>query len=126
MVIIDTNIIIDHLRQTKKISLLKKLQQTTTEKMAISIISIQELFAGKSTRKKTNTNTLLSIINSLEILPYNYQIAKLAGQINRDLDNPIEFADIAIAATTVYHQSLLFTLNQKHFQNIPKLKLFQF
>lgn len=123
MVIVDTNIIIDHLRQTKKSSLLQKIKKTETP-IAVSIISIQELFTGQSTRKKTNTAILLSLINALQILPYNYQTAKLAGQINRALSSPIEFADAAIAATAISYKIPLLTLNQKHFQKIPRLKLF--
>lgn len=124
MVIIDTNIIIDHLRQHQKISLLQQLKKTDPD-IALSLISIQELFTGQSTKKTKNTNILLSLINSFEILPYDYQIAKNAGTINRDLKNPIAFADTTLAATAICYRCPLFTLNQKHFKNIPKLQLFK-
>ncbi|MBU1130368.1 PIN domain-containing protein [Patescibacteria group bacterium] len=123
MVILDTNIIIDHLRQKNQNTHLKKITKKTKQQLAISIISIQELFTGKSTKKPINENYLLTIINSLNILSYTYQISKLAGEINRDLKNPIEFADSAIAATTIINNAKLFTLNSKHFQKISNLPL---
>ena len=127
MVILDTNIIIDHLRlpSTKPSVLIKLVQQQPKINLAISIISVQELYEGKSTQKPDKEQILLSLISPLKILPYTFDIASLAGQIIRDTSQPITFADAAIAATSIYHQIPLFTLNQKHFQPIPDLKLFQ-
>lgn len=48
------------------------------------MLSVQELYEGKSTRDKSQEVLLLSIINSLKILAYNYDLAILAGQIACD------------------------------------------
>ena len=124
MVILDTSIIIDHLRKTKNESCLMKLvKKTPTELLAISMISIQELYEGQSTKKKDKEQLLLATIAPLKILPYSYEIAKLAGEIARDLKRPIELADAAIAATAIINSASLFTLNKKDFQGIKHLEI---
>jgi predicted nucleic acid-binding protein len=126
MVILDTNIIIDHLRQNKnkKSKLVQIASLKPKEALAISTISVQELYEGKSTKEAKKEQLLLATISPLKILPYTYETAKLAGQIARDLPINIELADAAIAATAILSGSPLFTLNHKHFQNIPQLNLY--
>lgn len=125
MVILDTNIIIDHLRQPpKKTSLLVKIvEKKSKENLAISMISIQELYEGRSTKSKTKEQYLLATIAPLKILPYNYEVAQLAGEIARDLRRPIELADAAIAATAILNGAQLFTLNKRDFRGIKNLEL---
>ena len=67
--------------------------------------------------------TKLLLVWKLEQLPHSYEIAKLAGEIARDLKRPIELADAAIAATAVINQASLFTLNEKDFQGIKPLEI---
>ena len=124
MVVLDTNVIIDHLRQPpKKSKLIKLLEKYPQENFAVSVISIQELYEGKSTLDAQKENFLLSTINSLEILAYTFEVARLAGTIARNLDRPIDLADAAIAATTILNAGELFTLNKKDFSGIENLKL---
>jgi predicted nucleic acid-binding protein len=127
MVVIDTNIIIDHLRlqKTEQESLLMKLaKQLPKETLALSIISIQELYEGLSTRDSQKEQYLLATISPLKILSYTYETAQLAGQIARDLNHPIELADAAIAATTILNGASLQTINKKDFIDIKDLQLF--
>lgn len=125
MVVIDTNIIIDHLRQKgSPESLLNKLvAQIELTEAAISIISIQELFAGQSTKDKEIEEWILKIINPYKILPYTFEVAKLAGEIDRDSKNQMDFPDAAIAATAILNKAKLLTLNKKDFEGIKGLKL---
>lgn len=125
MVVLDTNVIIDHLRQgaDKETALMRAAKQTARENLAISMLTIQELYEGKSTREKDKEGHLLSTISPLKILPYTYEIAQLAGEIARDLKEPIELADAAIASTAILNGAFLFTLNKKHFEKIPEIKL---
>jgi predicted nucleic acid-binding protein len=127
MVILDTNVIIDHLRQPPgKITRLSQIaQQQPKENLALSVISVQELYEGQSSRNDLKEQTLLATISPLKILPYTYEVAQLAGEIARDLRRPIELADAAIAATTITTGSQLLTLNQKDFQGINHLELYQ-
>lgn len=128
MVILDTNIIIDHLRQQGKEDtiLMKVAHAAGKEELAISIISVQELYEGKSTQDKRKEELLLATIAPLNIFSYTYEIAQYAGEIARDQKNAIEFADAAIAATAIIHNAQLLTLNKKDFTVIKELELFQF
>lgn len=127
MVILDTNIVIDHLRQqTHKNSLLVHLaEKHPKEVLALSVISVQELYEGRSTKSKQKEQFLLATITPLKILPYTYEIAQLAGKIARDIEVSIELADTAIAATAIIYNASLFTLNKKDFVWIKNLELYK-
>lgn len=127
MVILDTSVIIDHLRQTevKQTHLMKIAKKVTKENLAISVVTVQELYEGKSTKDKRKEEYLLATITPLKILPYTYEVAQLAGEIARDLKRPIEFADAAIAATAIVNGAVLFTLNKKDFRGIKNLEMFK-
>lgn len=124
MVILDTNIIIDHLRRPFEKSKLRQIEEKIPLKdLAISIITVQELYEGKSTRDEVQERTLLETINPLAVLPYTYEVAQIAGKLARDLSRRTEFPDAAIAATTILNKASLFTLNKKDFKGVKKLKL---
>lgn len=126
MVVLDTSIIIDHLRlkdANRTSRLMKLVQDKPKETLALSILSIQELYEGKSTRDSQKEQYLLATVSPLKILPYTYEVAKLAGEIARDLERPIELADAGIAATAVHNGGSLSTINTKDFINIKGLEL---
>ena len=125
MVVLDTNIIIDHLRQRPGVdTLLKKVVRDQSDKnLALSVLSIQELYEGKSTREHPIEQLLSATIASLRILPYTFETAQHAGELARDLGRPISFPDAAIAATAILNEASLFTLNQKDFEGIDGLDL---
>ena len=127
MVVLDTNIIIEHLRlpKTKKSTLVKVAEKKPKEVLAISIVSVQELYEGKSTKNKRKEQALLATIAPLRILPYTYEVAQLAGEIARDLNQPIELADAAIAATTILNGGQLLTLDKKDFLGIRRLRILE-
>lgn len=125
MVILDTNILIDHLRlSSKRESVLDKIsKEISNDNLALSVISIQELFTGKSSREVAVEERILKLVVSLRVLPYTQEIAKLAGEILRDVNPDMEFADAAIAATAILNKAKLLTLNKKDFQAVKRLKL---
>lgn len=126
--ILDTNIIIDHLRQakTQDTYLIRIAHKIGPDQLAISVITVQELYEGISTRDAHKETVLLSVIAPLTIFPYTYEVACGAGQIARDLAHPITFADAAIAATAIMNNTSLYTLNRKHFTGIKDLKLISY
>ncbi len=123
MVILDTNIIIDHLRQKKKDTIFRKIVgRYHPQTLAISIFTVQELYHGKSSAANQQEKDLLSIINALKILPYTFEVAELAGKIARDRFLPLDFADAAIAATAIINGCQLFTLDKRDFIGIDDLE----
>ncbi|PIR60904.1 MAG: hypothetical protein COU67_00400 [Candidatus Pacebacteria bacterium CG10_big_fil_rev_8_21_14_0_10_44_54] len=126
MVVLDTNIIIDHLR-LQEAAQQSELEYLTSKypdaKLGLSVISIQELFEGKSTKNARKLAALYKIIKPLLVLECDTKIAKRAGELARDTSVAITFADAAIAATALEHNSQLATLNTKHFSHIAKLRL---
>jgi tRNA(fMet)-specific endonuclease VapC len=124
MVVLDTNIIIEHLRsKSGETSLSRIVEQYGVDSLAISIISMQELYTGKSTRSPNQEQNLLALISACKILPYTYEIAKKAGELERDSEIIMEFGDAAIAATALVNEYDLATLNTKHFRHIEGLAL---
>ncbi len=124
MVVIDTNIIIDHVRKTREDSYLMRLvKQLHKDEVGISLITLQELYQGTSTRSLHVVEVLSIILSPLTLLPYTYEIAKLAGAITRDSQQPVTFVDAAIAATAISNSCTLATLNPKDFAGITNLEL---
>ena len=126
MVVLDTNIIIDHLRLQDKQAESKLMALAKTkpkEVLAISMITIQELYEGRSTRDIQKEQYLLATVSPLKILPYNYEVAKLAGEVARDVERPIQLADAGIAATAILNGCELLTPNLKDFSHVKELQL---
>lgn len=125
MVVFDTSVVIDHIRQPQgSRSLLKEtIQNQPLEVFAISMITIQELFQGKSSALSEERNILLDAISSFELLPYTFAVAQTAGELSRDLQRNMQFADAAIAASALINRAKLVTLNKKDFQGIGGLEL---
>lgn len=124
VILLDTNIIIDHLHQPPEKSVLARISRKIPyQNLRLSIITIQELYSGKSTLSSRKEQVLLSVVAPFEVLPYTYEVAQRAGMLFRDFNLPIHFADAAIAATAIVNHIPLYTLNQKNFSKIPNLTL---
>lgn len=124
MVMLDTNILIDALRRKNGATVLEQILKTTPrEYLSISVISIQELYQGKSVAESKKESDMQTLLAPLKILPYSYEVAKLAGEIVRTKHFEITFPDAAIAATAIVNHVPLYTLNQKDFLGIPNLIL---
>ena len=127
MVILDTSIIIDHVRRNhnQETLLVQIANKITNYHLSISVITIQELFRGTSTRNSEDLQFLNAIIGSLHVVSYTYEIAQKAGEIGRDRQEVIQFADAAIAATAIVNTAQLATLNAKDFLHIPGLEIYK-
>ena len=124
MVILDTNILIDALRKKSEKTFLEEILETTSkEDLSISVITIQELYQGRSVMESEKEKDMQTLLAPLKILPYSYDVAKQAGEIVREKQYEITFADAAIAATAIINHIPLYTLNRKDFSQIPGLIL---
>jgi predicted nucleic acid-binding protein len=89
--------------------------------LAVSVVTVQELFAGASS--KIRENDVLKLLSLFKILPYSEETARKAGEIERDNKSDADFADLAIAATCLTSKLSLVTLNKKDFAGIMELEV---
>ncbi len=124
--VIDTGIFIDHLRKKDKTKSIL-FSVASNPRLCLSVVTQFELLAGANSEPKKLELDLL--INPLEIHPFNKETAKWASIIFQKLKSKnelIEFRDIFIAATCLEHDLPILTLNNKHFQRIEGLTLFEY
>ncbi len=121
--LIDTSIIIEHLRKTdKRRSILFNLPEKTS--LFVSSVTMFELLAGATdTAKQKDVHTIL---DGIAVLPFDVASAEEAGKLYRELNATnrlIEIRDIFIAATARANGLPIMTLNHKHFERVKGLKL---
>lgn len=118
--LIDTNILIDHLRGERAANQLLHNIQSGRVRATISVITECELL---STPVLTPSEER-KVIELLELLPrvaVTSHIARLAGALRRRY--PVTTADALIAATALRSHAVLLTRNVKDFRPIRNLRL---
>lgn len=122
MILLDTSVIIDFLRRDNKPATWLYHLARSQSNLAASIITHTELYAGKSIWEKPKALQELRIIFSgLSLIPLTEVISETAGKYAAT--HHLNLIDGIIAATATVGNHNLATLNQKHFQKIPGLKL---
>ncbi len=125
--LLDTNIIINHIRGKERIS-----SEIIEQGAAISIITLGELYYG-GYKSKNPTSSLRIIAQLLETLgiqveTLNRNIVEEFGEIKADLERlgtRIEDFDLLIAATAKTQNFILISKNIKHFHRIEGIKLYR-
>ncbi len=122
-VLIDTSILIEHLRkQRRDKSILYHIASDFTL-YAPTIVEF-ELFAGAIDLQKRRD--VESILSWCILLPLVSEVAQQAATIYRNLkakNQLIEIRDILIAATALTYDLPLMTLNREHFNRIERLRV---
>jgi predicted nucleic acid-binding protein len=126
MWLFDTSFIIDLFRHDKEaLKKAKKVDDTPLTK-AISVVSVHEVLRGLfyiGSEEKLRIGE--SALSRFEIIPYTYEIAKKAAEIDASLakmGEMLPFPDVAIAATAVVYDLTLVTRDE-HFKNVKGLKV---
>ncbi len=94
----------------------------------MSTVVASEIFTGTYLRQdyKKATSKAKELFSCFHIIPLDMEIAETIGKINAYLianGLPIEYQDVAIAATFVKEKGdWLLTKNKKHFMIIPGLE----
>jgi len=116
-ILIDTSVLIDHLRKSKKEStILYKLSRSSV--FFISSVTEFEFRVGSTLH---NGEFIEKLLSKIHVLPFDSICVKTASQIDQDLkakNQLISLADIFIAATALAHNLQILTLNTKHFKRI--------
>jgi tRNA(fMet)-specific endonuclease VapC len=121
MVVIDTNILIEIIRQN--ISILEKCDAIGGENLAISSISYVEFLVGSIDKADFYRN--IKFLKRFKQIPVDENINNELVSIfeNYSLSHQPAVADMLIAATAIHYKAPLFTLNIKDFRYLSDLVL---
>ena len=133
MKIFDTTFLIDLVKGDKgAVQKAKEIDEQGTFK-AISVVTVHEylrgiyyLFSHDKELLKSKIEKAESELIRFEILPYNYEVAKTAAEIDTQLarnGQTISFSDTILAATAIHHKLTLVTRNTEHFSRITNLQI---
>lgn len=124
-ILVDTSVIIDYLRRKEKDkSLFYQVFSEEKHQPVIALVTVTELWAGKSMERKENLKFVEKLIEKCEMLFPNLKTAKTAGEILRKTDPKISIQDAQIAALALENKLLLLTLNKKDFQRVKRIKFY--
>ena len=117
MIFIDTNIVIEYLKNNSF------LDDYDFEDLFINDIVIMELYQGA--RNKQDLAFIKKEIKVFQVLNTYQEIINLAKQIveKYGLSHNMKIMDALIAATAMVYDLELMSLNHKHFQFLPQLKI---
>ncbi|HUW66023.1 MAG TPA: type II toxin-antitoxin system VapC family toxin [Spirochaetia bacterium] len=121
-IVVDTNIIVDHLRNVAQASsVLKDIGNGNFEGL-ISTITVLELMASPAMTDE-RIEAVRSLLGIFDIIAVNSQIAWVGGRYlaKYRASHGLQPMDSIIAATASENGAALFTLNQKHFRFIEGL-----
>ena len=123
MILVDTNIFIEYYKNNPAIC--KILDNIDTREIAVSDVVCAELYFGA--RNKQELADIVADMKKLTVLTIFPQISKFAVDLVKQycLSHKLKLPDAQIAATAIFHNAELFTLNKKDFAYIPNLKLYE-
>ena len=124
--LLDTNIVIYVLKR-RPVEVLK-IFNTNATRMAISSITLSELFYGaeKSSNADKNLEAIEEFISHLDVLPYDVKACQHYGQIKAALEKKGEVIgenDIHIAAHAISQGLILVTNNLRELKRVSNLAL---
>ena len=126
-VVVDTSVLIDHLRQKSDQFLrLNELQDEGEVKILVPYIVATELFVGKSSVGKKVEKSINKLLSNLELVGLNYKSAKTAGRLIREYLFVNDAYELLIAAIALEKKAQVATLNMKHFKPIKGVKLYEY
>ena len=121
MVIFDTNILIELYRGN--VAIKQSTQQIKSDVFYISSITVAEFMVGA--KNKADFATIENRLTKNTTIPINAEISQIFIDLYKTftLSHRPGIADTLIAATALYYDIPLYTLNKKHFQFIPGIQL---
>ena len=122
MILCDTIIFIEVYRHNAVVR--TELEKIGYENIAISDITCGELLYGAI--NKAELKLIRNDLDNITVLHINVEISEMAVNLVEKycLSHKLDIEDALIAATAIYYDIELFTLNIKDFKFIPELKLY--
>ena len=123
MILVDTNIFIEYYKNNPVIC--KQVEQIDPKEIRVNDVVCAELFYGA--RDKQELANIVADMEKLTDLPIYSNVSKLATDLVKQycLSHKLKLPDAQIAATALFYNAELFTLNRKDFVYIPNLKLYE-
>lgn len=124
--LVDTDWAIDYLNGQDRTR--KRLEELEGSGLALSIISLAEIYEGiyYSKDPEANEQALLGFLQGVTVLSMDEEIARLFGKERgrlRGVGRTTSDFDLLIGMTACRHQLTLLTNNRKHFENIERLQI---
>ena len=128
MVLLDTTILIDIIKNNSKAIEKYKEIINNNRDIWIAAPSITEIIIGLYSihAKKDEETKIIDTINKCHALNITKEVAIKAGYIERSLmedGNQIGIIDSLISATAIVNNKTIITKNIKHFKKVPGLKV---
>jgi len=123
MLLCDTNIFIEIYR--RNVAIWAALANIGYNNIAVSDVTRGELFYGAI--NKAELKMICNDLDQVAVLHINEEISEMAVNLVEQycLSHKLDIDDALIAATAIYYDIELFTLNTKDFKFIPNIKLYQ-
>ena len=125
--LIDTDWVINHLKGEERV--VRKLEELAPEGMAMSVISLAEIYEGVYySRDPAQSRQLLKefLAPDLKVLNVDQEVCKIFGRERgklRQQNRMISDFDLLIASTCLYHNLTLLTNNRRHFDMVEGLNI---
>jgi|ERR1017187_1235652 tRNA(fMet)-specific endonuclease VapC len=127
-IILDTDVIIKG--EKGRFDLIRWLAAQTGQELAIAAITAAELWHGieraATPHRAARERYVRTIVERLEVIPYTDATALVHAQIWAPLESSgkmIGAHDLILAATALEHGSSVATFNERHFTQVPGLKV---
>lgn len=123
--LVDSSILIDYLRGGfRGQRFIDMIEEDQDVELFLPTIVIFELFSGESTKNPIVAKRILNFLDFFQRIELDEEIAKSAGQLYRDINKTLQVPDYIIAASCLSIGGTLVTLNRKHFEQVPQLRLY--
>ncbi len=123
MIIVDTDVLIEIFdKQSKRGDIALQKLDRSGEDVVITSITLHEILFGHY-----KYNKKIKDVFQIETIEFNKKDAELSAKIEFELEKKgkmISRTDTMIAAIAMNRKAKIYTFNNKHFQNIKQLKLF--
>lgn len=123
LILLDTSVLIEYFRKKNRLDTLFVKLSENTNNFCISVVTHFEISCGINFKQEIFWNNIFSDIIQL---PYSTSLNYIAVDIYNQLKRKritVEFKDLIIASTARQYNYKLATINKKHFEDIPELKL---
>ncbi len=123
-VVIDSDILIDHLRLSSQIfdSIVEGVRNKKI-KVYLPAIVVSEIYSGNDTKESNKLVKINHLLELFEFIPASQEVSRTAGFLVRDYKAGI--GDAIVAATALSLNAKLATRNKKDFEDIEGLKFFK-